>query len=120
MRDLETINAAIAASRENQYDDHERGIPVPKPETESLRAERAVELVEAKRYAEALVDLNWILNREPKDAEALLNRGHAYRFMERWAEAEEDFLKAFELAPKYTGARDRWVEMRRNQGKPTE
>jgi protein O-GlcNAc transferase len=68
----------------------------------------------------AIADYTRAITLRPDRPNAYQNRGNAYRQQERWAEAEADYAKAFELAPGYTGARANWNAVRRAQGKPTD
>ena len=53
-----------------------------------------------KRYNEAIVDYNKVMELDPKDALAYKNRGLAYYSLKRYDEAIADCNKAIELDPK--------------------
>lgn len=77
--ELRVLDAAIAASRENQWDDQERGIVAPKPELTGLRMRRGIVRLEAGLHAGAVEDFTFVLMQVPEEVEALTKRAAAHR-----------------------------------------
>ena len=63
-------------------------------------ANKAVKLVQAGSYDEAIAEFTKAIQLSPKDARIYNDRGWAYYKLNRFPEATEDFSKAIEIAPK--------------------
>ena len=74
-----------------------------KPDFMPARQARGWLLQREGKWQEALPDLKSVVEREPKNAMALLQLGRIYLELERQAEALEFLRRAHELAPDHTG-----------------
>lgn len=73
-------------------------------------ANKAVRLVQAGSYDEAIAEFTKAIQLSPKDARIYHDRGWAYYKLNKFPEAIEDFSKAIEIAPKdYAGYSGRGV-----------
>lgn len=69
------------------------------PNEPDHRLMRAAELNNAKKFDEALLDLNHVIERDPKHAQALLTRGMVYVGKQYHALAQRDFAETLRIDP---------------------
>ena len=72
----------------------------------------AIDKIKADQTHEALQDLNWLLNVEPDNIEALGQRGLLHARLGHYQDAVEDFSKATTLAPDLPAIKLQRAEMR--------
>ena len=92
--------------------------PTPTPQLEALfQYTRAVRLLEAAMYEEAIPAFGLVIRRLPNLAEAYQYRGRAYFHEEQPALALEDFDRAIELKPELADAYKNRAILYSDQGK---
>lgn len=95
---------ARRAERAEQLQDQAVAIA---PDDRQLRIDRAITRLTRGRSWEAVDDLNVALDLDPHDAEALLYRASAYRYLDALDLARDDVRRAIDLEPRRPEA---WLE----------
>ena len=66
--------------------------------------DQGTQLYEAGRYQEAIAELDRVLQRHPRDIEALIKRGNCYLRLDQPAQALPDFDRVIHYSPLLPGA----------------
>ncbi len=107
-------------------DDYTRASELYEHESLSLLSSRGQVYAELGEYHRAIADLNRVVDSDEKDGEALLEafalngRGLAYTGLEKWEEAERDFLRSINLCPENPWVHYNHGLMYFNQGRMNE
>jgi Flp pilus assembly protein TadD len=72
---------------------------------------------EQGNYNEAVKAFDYVLQHDPKDAEAWNNRGACLIELERYTEAEQSFENALKIRPDYEAAKENMFKCRIFLGK---